>query len=254
MKFREEAVRKLESPEQLDEMARLASIPSWLTTVALSVVVLAAGIWSVFATVTRTVSVPGVLTVTAGTTTLDAARRGRVDTVLITPRQRVRKGEPLYTLSSPSGSIVTVTAPWTTRVVSVLISEGQSLGPNSKVAVLERSVTTGGPSQATVRVAAHSVSALRTGMSVHLSTTEAGGRGSQSGVVTAIDSVSEQDDPLGTSLGPDLPVRRYPAAGPVARVAVRLATGPLSATDSPQAVSVVFTVAREHPIDWLVKR
>ncbi|WP_406012200.1 HlyD family efflux transporter periplasmic adaptor subunit [Streptomyces sp. NBC_00984] len=269
MRFRKQALRKLESPEQLDEIARLASIPTWLTTVALLVVVLSVGTWSAFATVPKTVTAPGVLTHAAGAVTLDATRQGQVGAVLVVPNQRVRKEQPLYTLVSQNGSTVTVTAPWTAHVVSVRISEGEMLLPGSKVAVLERLDTPGDRLEAMVYVPATHAPLLRVGMPVRLSTPVAPVSvfGTLSGTVSAVGSLPETEESLHAFLGADRDVTPFLTAGSVVAVTVRLTpdaesptglkwsrSSPSFALNSQSAVSATLTVAQEHPLNWLVNQ
>ncbi|MEK8104197.1 hypothetical protein NKG94_01915 [Micromonospora sp. M12] len=59
MKFRRQALRQLEAPEQLDRAVRLTTVPNWLATTALVIVVVAAGVWSVRTVVPRTVEAAG---------------------------------------------------------------------------------------------------------------------------------------------------------------------------------------------------
>ncbi|MFD9303569.1 HlyD family efflux transporter periplasmic adaptor subunit [Streptomyces sp. NPDC060048] len=269
MRFRKQALRKLESPEQLDEIARLASIPTWLTTVALLVVVLSVGAWSAVATVPKTVAAPGVLTHARGAVTLDATRQGQVSAVLVVPNQRVPKEQPLYTLIGQDGSTLTVTAPWTAHVVSVRISEGEMLQPGSEVAVLERLDTPADRLQAMVYVPATHAPLLRVGMPVRLSTTAAPVSvfGTLSGTVSAVGSLPETEQSLHAFLGAGRDVTPFLATGSVVAVTVLLTpdaeapsglkwsrSSPSFALNSQSAVTATLTVADEHPLSWLVKR
>ncbi|MER6914748.1 HlyD family efflux transporter periplasmic adaptor subunit [Streptomyces sp. NPDC000594] len=269
MRFRKQALRKLESPEQLDEVARLTSMHTWLTTVALLVVVVSLGVWSAFATVPKTVDAPGVLTHAAGAVTLDAARQGQVASVLVAPNQRVGRKQPLYTLVGRNGVTETVTAPWTAHVVSVRISEGEMLLPGSKVAVLERLETPGDPLEAMVYVPVAHAPLLRVGMPVRLSAAVAPVNvfGTLSGTVSAVGSVPETEESLHALLGADRDVTPFLSSGSVVAVTVRLTpdaaspsglkwsrSAPSFELNAQSAVTATLTVARERPLDWLVKR
>ena len=81
MKFRRQALRQLEAPEQLDRAVRLTTVPNWLATVALVIVVVAAGVWSVRTVVPRTVEAAGVLIHSNGISALDALDSGQVTKV-----------------------------------------------------------------------------------------------------------------------------------------------------------------------------
>src|SRR5262245_42199515 len=106
MKFRRQALRHMQAPEQLDEVVRLATVPAWLLTVALALGVAGAGVWSVYGTVTRSVAAPGVLIHANGISSLDAVASGQVVKIWARPNQRLAKGTPILTLND-GGEIVT---------------------------------------------------------------------------------------------------------------------------------------------------
>jgi hypothetical protein len=59
--FRRKALEKLASPEQLDQLMSITTPRGWLTLLGLGVLLLAAGLWSVFGSIPTTVSGDGVL-------------------------------------------------------------------------------------------------------------------------------------------------------------------------------------------------
>ncbi|SDZ01462.1 HlyD family secretion protein [Amycolatopsis xylanica] len=269
MKFRREALRTLESPEQLDEVSRLAPVPAWLTTLVMAVVVLVTGAWAAFGTVPRTVSAQGVLTHFAGVSALDATEQGQVGAVWTAPNQRVEKGQPLYSVLGRDGTTKTVVSPWTAHVISLVISPGQWLEPGKKVADLERLDTPGDRLRALVYVPAGSAPLLYPGMHVELTTSAAPVNvyGSFAGTVSSVGSFPETDASLHAFLGDARDVRPFLGSGPVVAVTVDLVSVPDTATglkwsrtappfalNSQSEVSAAFTVADEHPISWLVGR
>ncbi|MFF3389984.1 hypothetical protein ACFYW1_03370 [Streptomyces sp. NPDC002669] len=133
MRFRKQAVRKLESPEQLDEIARLTSVPGWLTTLALSVVVLTVGGWSALATVTETVSAPGVL-VGASDERPEAVVYAPVPTAsLLHPGQAVRlsaAAAPAASAGTLSGTVTAIaSAPETEQSLRARLGADHDLAP-----------------------------------------------------------------------------------------------------------------------------
>ncbi|MFF0623377.1 hypothetical protein [Streptomyces sp. NPDC004296] len=133
MRFRKQAVRKLESPEQLDEIARLTSVPGWLTTLALSLVVLSIGGWSAFATVTETVSAPGVLVGASGKQR-EAVVYAPVPTApQLHPGQSVRlsaAAAPAATAGTLSGTVTAIaSAPETEQSLRARLGAGHDLTP-----------------------------------------------------------------------------------------------------------------------------
>lgn len=268
MRFRRQALRSLEAPEQLDDVIRLASVPSWLTTVAMAVAVVGTAVWAVYATVPRVVQAAGVLIHSNGVSTMDATVRGQVVKVWSAANQRVAKGTPLYSVQN-DGKIAVVGAPWDAYVVSWLVNEGQLLQPGSPVADMERLDTPGDVLQAVVFVPAAVAPLLQPGNSVTVVADAAPSAvfGTLSGAVTTVGSFPETESSMRAFLGSGADVRRLLGGGSVVRVTVPLRTDPGSPSglrwsktpppfqlNSASAISARFTIATEHPISWLVNR
>jgi multidrug efflux pump subunit AcrA (membrane-fusion protein) len=268
MKFRKQALRHLEAPEQLDDVIKLASVPSWLTTVAMTIAVTCAAVWAIYATVPRVVQAVGVLIHSNGVSSLDATAGGQVVKVWSTVNQRVAKGTPLYSVQN-AGKIDIVNAPWDAYVVSWLVNEGQLLEPGTPVADMERLDTPGDALQAVVFVPAAVAPLLQpgNGVTVVADAVPSNVFGTLSGAVTTVGAFPETESSMRAFLGSGADVRRLLAAGSVIRVTVPLHSDPESASglrwsktappfqlNSASAITARFTIAEEHPIDWLVKR
>ncbi|MEU5695264.1 HlyD family efflux transporter periplasmic adaptor subunit [Actinosynnema sp. NPDC020468] len=249
MKFRKRALDSLESPEQLDEVARLAPVPAWLTALALTAVVVAAGAWSVFGTVPRTVSAPGVLTRAVGVSTVDATRAGLVTAVLARSGERLERGQALYELTDADGGTLTVGSPWTAYLVGTLVSPGQWVATGTGVANLERLDGPDDRVRAVVYVAAEAARSVRAGMPVELT----GAPGPAAGVVREVGAFPETAESLRAFLGRNRDVTPFLAAGPVVAVTVD-PTGDLARDRwaSQGVVTARVTLAEEHPVDWLL--
>lgn len=269
MRFRREALRQLEAPEQLDEVVRLATIPSWLMTVTLATVVIGAALWGTFGTVARTVQGTGVLIHSDGISTLDATVSGQVVKVWAVPNERVSAGTPLYTVTNSAGRSSTVVSTSSAYVVSLQISEGQLLEPGTPVANLEPLNLPGEVLEAVVFVPANYAAALTPGTSVQVTTPEAPSSvfGTLQGTVASVGAFPETDASLQAFLGGGFNVLPLLRTGSVIRVVIPLATVRGSATilkwskqappfqlDSESQVSASFTLAHQHAIDWLLGR
>jgi multidrug efflux pump subunit AcrA (membrane-fusion protein) len=268
MKFRRQALRHMQAPEQLDEVVRLATVPAWLLTIALTIGVAAAGIWSVYGTVTRSVSAPGLLIHANGISALDAVASGQVMKIWARPNQRLAKGTPIVTLDD-GGQIVTTQAPWDAYVVNLLVAEGQLVQPGTPVADLERLDAPGDRLQAVVFVKASAAPLLRVGVPVEVSASAvpSGVFGTLSGRIATVGAFPETDESLRAFLGSAFDVRRLLQAGTVIRVTVPLEAdlqspgglrwskaSPPFQLNSASEITARFTVSREHPIDWLLNR
>lgn len=269
MKYRRQALRSLEAPEQLDEAVRLAGVPTWLTAVALTVAVLFTAGWSTRTTVNRVVAAAGVLIHSSGVSPVDAVRGGQVLEVWGALNHRVAKGTPLYSLRSEDGDIVVVNADWDAYVVSWMIAEGQLLQPGTRIADMERLDSPDDRLQAVVYVPASSAPLLRVGNPVDVTAEAAPSTifGTLHGTVSSVGAFPETEESLRAFLGSGADVRRLLAGGSVIRVTVPLDPDPESPTglrwtkqsppfalNSVSAVTARFTVAVEHPIDWLLSR
>ncbi|WFE22202.1 hypothetical protein O7621_02185 [Solwaraspora sp. WMMD937] len=269
MKFRRQALRRLEAPEQLDEVVRLATVPGWLMTVVLVIVVGTAGIWAVVTEIPRTVDANGVLIHSSGISAFDSFDSGQLIKVWSEPHQRVAKGSPLYSFRDDTGEIRVATAPWDAYVVSWLVSEGEMLNPGVHVADLERLDAPGDALQAVVYAPAATAPLLQLGTEVEI-LAEAVPRnvfGTLRGQVTAIGTFPETEASLRAFLGSGADLRRLLGEGSVVRVTVALATDPSAPgglrwskapppfqLTSASQVQARFTVAQENPIDWLLRR
>ena len=267
MKFRTQALTELDSPEQLDQSAKVATVPGWLATAALLVVVLSAGTWAVFGSVAQTFTAAGVLTHSAGVSQLDSTSTGQVTQVWASPNQRMSQGDPLYSIQDTSGAIHLIKSPWTAYVLNWLVAQGQMLAPGSQVANLERLDTPGDMLGVRVYVDASSAPQLFAGQSVDISSSDAPASvfGTMRGTVLSVGSFSETEQSLQAFLGANKDVSSYLAHGSVIAVTVALRTDDTSPSGlwwskasppyrlaSQSQVTATFTVSTQHPISWLL--
>ncbi|WP_020661206.1 HlyD family efflux transporter periplasmic adaptor subunit [Amycolatopsis benzoatilytica] len=258
MRFSKQALRTLESAEDLDEAARLVPAPVWLAAAAAALVLAVGGCWAIFAVVPRTVSAQGVLTYSAGVSTLAAGKPGQVVTVWARSDQQVAQGQPLYTESDEAGSQHNVLAPWPALVVNQLISSGQWLRPETPVFALERLDSS--KLEAAVYVDAVVAPSLRPGMAVRLEAraVSVGDYGTFAGIVSEVGTFPETEESLRAFLGTAHDVRALLASGPVVRVVIALdkirwsKAAPPFELASQSDVKATITLAYEHPVRWLL--
>ncbi|GAA2575787.1 hypothetical protein GCM10010435_59770 [Winogradskya consettensis] len=267
MMFRRQALRRLEAPEELDEVVRLATVPGWLLTIALLITTGTAGAWAVLGTVERTVRAVGVLVHSNGVSGLDATSSGQIVKVWTAANVRITKGTPIYSAQRSDGTVQTVAAPWDAYVVSLAINEGQLVQPGTRVAEMERLDTPGDALQAVVFVPARSAPLLRIGNTVAVAAAAAPSPvfGTMVGIVTSVGAFPETPESLRAFLGGGPDVQSLLGGGSVVRVVVPLTTDTASPSglawtkasppfqlNSTSEISAVFTIAREHPISWLL--
>ncbi|MDO8605844.1 MAG: NHLP bacteriocin system secretion protein [Phaeospirillum sp.] len=91
--FRQVALERLSTPEQLDQVMRVTSPLSWLMMSAVMVLIITALIWSVIATVPVKVSAQGILISPGGVLTVSSEHGGRITELLVRSGQRVSAGQ-----------------------------------------------------------------------------------------------------------------------------------------------------------------
>lgn len=91
--FRQVALERLSTPEQLDQVMRVTSPLSWLMMSAVTVLIITALVWSVIATVPVKVSAQGILISPGGVLTVSSEHGGRITDLLVRSGQRVSAGQ-----------------------------------------------------------------------------------------------------------------------------------------------------------------
>src|SRR5260370_25267661 len=96
--FRKEALDRLASPEQLDQLMQLTSPRGWIALAGLGLLLLTAVAWGLFGSIATTVDGQGVLLRSGGLTSMAAPPAGRVTEVLVHVGDEVQKDHKLLEL------------------------------------------------------------------------------------------------------------------------------------------------------------
>jgi hypothetical protein len=136
--YRQEALQRLSSIDQLDQLMPLTSPRGWIALAAAGLLLLVAGLWAVLGTVTVTVEGEGVLTRPGGVRAVTAPDAGQVKAVDVAIGQEVRAGETLVRLVSASATDERkVVSPVEGRVVALAVDEGASVEKGAALATIE---------------------------------------------------------------------------------------------------------------------
>lgn len=133
-KFRHNALRRISSPEQLDQMLRVTLPRRWLGLVALLLLIAATVVWSAVATVPTTLGGPGYLLPLGGLRAVQAPASGTVGSLTVATGSHVVAQEPIGTIVDAAGKTVPVLAPETgvltetDTVAHAYVSAGSRLG------------------------------------------------------------------------------------------------------------------------------
>ena len=137
MQFRQKALSKLQSPEELDVPVRFARPQGRIVLLVTVVVMAAAAVWSVTGTVSSRLEAPGVLTHGQGTYLLQSPVAGQVTEVLAKEGELLGADEPLVRVRTEVGvTAIRTVAPG--RVTTVAAGIGSVVTAGADVALLER--------------------------------------------------------------------------------------------------------------------
>ena len=167
MQFRQQALSKLQSPEEIDLPVRYARPRGGLVLVVTVVVMIAAGFWAVTGTVSSTVDAPGILTHAQGSYILQSPVAGQVTDVLAKEGGLVAADAPLLKVRTAQGSTV-VRAIAAGRVTTLVASIGSVVTTGADVAAVERFDKPDEPLTAVLYVPADSGSSVPVGAAVDL--------------------------------------------------------------------------------------
>jgi hypothetical protein len=140
--FREEAMNRLASTEQLDRLMPVTQLRGWIALGGVSLILLAAVLWGTLGKVATKVEARGVLTRLKGVKTIYAPVAGRVGKVSVHKNDMVDKDD-LHLLDITPTPVegtrasVAVNSPVAGRIVEVAVDEGVSVDAGAVLVVLE---------------------------------------------------------------------------------------------------------------------
>ncbi|MCZ7456875.1 HlyD family efflux transporter periplasmic adaptor subunit [Streptomyces sp. WMMC940] len=100
MQFRQKALSKLQSPEEIDLPVRFARPQGWLVLSVTVIAMVAATFWAVYGSISSTVRAPGILTHAQGSYVLQSPVAGQVTEVLAEEGKSLPAGAPLLRVST----------------------------------------------------------------------------------------------------------------------------------------------------------
>lgn len=99
--FREVALERLASPEQLDQMMQVTTRRGWIALASLGSVIGAALVWGVFGSVPERVAGPGILVRSGGVYEVASENDGRVAEFAVQVGDTIREGQVVARLARP---------------------------------------------------------------------------------------------------------------------------------------------------------
>ncbi|MER6573627.1 HlyD family efflux transporter periplasmic adaptor subunit [Streptomyces sp. NPDC001093] len=267
MQFRQQALAKLQSPEELDLPVRLARPQGWLALGVTVVVMAAASVWAVTGSVASTVSAPAVLTHGQGSYLLQSPVSGQVTAVLAQQGERLPANAPVLKVRTTQGDAV-VRAVAAGRVTTLAATIGQIIQTGTDVAAVEKVAHASDPLYATVYVPAENAAAIPAHASVDLtvSSVPAQSYGVLRGEVKSVDRTAQSAQSISAFLGDSQLGQQFTSRGRPVAVLVALdrsastksgyrwstTDGPPFRLDSMTLASGSIKLADQHPVDWLL--
>ncbi|MFJ8794401.1 HlyD family efflux transporter periplasmic adaptor subunit [Streptomyces sp. NPDC102462] len=266
MQFRQQALAKLQSPEELDLPVRLARPQGWLALSVTLVVLAAAAVWAVTGSVASTVGAPAVLTHGQGSYLLQSPVAGQVTAVLARQGERLPADAPVLKVRTAKGdSVVRTVAPG--RVTALSATIGQIIGTGANIAAVEKVAHASDPLYATVYVPAENAAAIPAHAPVDLTVSSVPTQvyGVLRGHVKSVDRTAQSAQSIAAFLGDSQLGEQFTRAGRPVAVLVALdksatksgfrwstAGGPPFGLDSMTLASASVKLADQRPVDWLL--
>ncbi|KMS68548.1 hypothetical protein ACH49_27160 [Streptomyces leeuwenhoekii] len=267
MQFRQQALAKLQSPDELDLPVRFARPQGWLVLSVTVVAMAAASVWAVTGSVASTVSAPAVLTHGQGSYVLQSPVSGQVTAVLAEQGERLPAGAPVLKVRTAEGETV-VRALGAGRVSALAATVGQIVQTGANVAAVEKVAHARDPLYATVYVPAENAAEIRAGAAVDLTVQSVPSQeyGVLRGHVKSVDRSAQSAQQIGAFLGDSQLGEQFTKEGRPVAVTVRLDTssatksgyewstagGPPYALTSMTLATGSIRLADQRPVDWLL--
>src|SRR4051812_45782504 len=121
--FRKEALEKLSSPEQLDQLLKVTSPRGWLALLGLGLLVGAIIIWSIFGSIPSTIKGEGLLIRGDAVQLVDTPRAGRVSKIAVNAGANIQPNQLIATVTTDSGDLE-IRSPREGRVLELRVGEG----------------------------------------------------------------------------------------------------------------------------------
>ncbi|MGW7402673.1 HlyD family efflux transporter periplasmic adaptor subunit [Streptomyces sp. NPDC054833] len=267
MQFRQQALAKLQSPEELDLPVRLARPQGWLALSVAVVVMAAASVWAVTGSVASTVSAQAILTHGQGSYILQSPVAGQVTAVLARQGERLPAGSPVLKVRTSRGDSVVRTVA-AGRVTALAATIGQIIRTGANVAAVEKVARSSDPLYATVYVPAENAASVPADAAVDLTVSSVSAQryGVLRGHVKSVDRTAQSAQSIAAFLGDSQLGEQFTGKGRPVAVLVRLdrssstksgyrwssAGGPPYRLDSMTLATASIRLADQRPADWLL--
>ncbi len=267
MQFRQKALAKLQSPEELDVPVRFARPQGWFV-LTVTIALMAVGVfWAVTGSVSPQLSAPGILTHGEGSYVLQSPVAGQVSAVFANEGDTLASGAAVLSIHIGQKD-ETVRLLASGRVTGLTAKIGAVVATGADLATVERINSPADPLLAVLYVPGNSAPTIPAGSSVDLTVQSVPAHpfGMLRGRVLAVGRVPQTRQDITGFLGDADLGQAFAAQGQPVAVVVRLdrsagtksgyawsnGHGPPFAIESTTLVSGAIHLAAQHPIDWIL--
>jgi multidrug efflux pump subunit AcrA (membrane-fusion protein) len=267
VQFRQQALAKLQSPEELDLPVRFARPQGWLVMSVTVVVMAAAAVWAVTGSVASTVSAPAILTHGQGSYILQSPVAGQVTQVIAKEGTQLPANSPVLKVRTAEGDTVVRTVA-AGRLTALAATIGQIISTGANVAAVEKVAHASDPMYATVYVPAENAASIPGNAAVDLTVSSVPTQeyGVLRGHVKSVDRSAQSAQQIAAFLGDSQLGEQFTKDGRPVAVLVRLdkskgtksgyrwssAEGPPFTLTSMTVASGSIRLADQRPVDWLL--
>jgi multidrug efflux pump subunit AcrA (membrane-fusion protein) len=267
VQFRQQALARLQSPEDLDLPVRFARPQGWLVLSVTLVAMAAACVWVTTGSVASTVGAPAVLTHGQGSYLLQSPVAGQVTAVLAKQGQRLPADSPVLKVRTQRGETVVRTVD-AGRVSAIAATVGQIIRTGTNVAAVEKVARADDRLYATVYVPAENAASIPARATVDLTVQSVPAQeyGVLRGRVKSVDRTAQSAQQIAAFLGDSQLGEQFTRNGRPVAVTVRLvessgtksgyawssADGPPFTLTSMTLATASVKLADQRPVDWLL--
>jgi multidrug efflux pump subunit AcrA (membrane-fusion protein) len=165
--FRQVALERLSSPEQLDLLMPVISLRGWIALLALLSLMAVILIWSVFDTIPTQITGRGILIRGGQVLQVTAPQGGQIEDVFVQAGMGVEAGQRIATIRPAHQSdLIEVTSLLSGRVIELAMARGSVIEAGQTILTLEDTYK---PLEAVMYVPVSSGKSLQSGMTVQIS-------------------------------------------------------------------------------------
>lgn len=137
--YRKQALERLASPEQLDQLMPLTRPREWVALAAIGLLLTGALLWSVFGTIRTTVEGSGILTRGEGVRTLTAGQPGVVESISAEIGDEPEANQELMRIVSGEAGAEEkrIVSPGASRVLDIAVGPGDAVDRDTPLLMLE---------------------------------------------------------------------------------------------------------------------